>query len=122
MSQKDSYNLIDKLCVHITTVVVIQSPHASIFEIRKKNFCDLQKGTMKHVCIVRHCIFIGSKTHATNIRAIIFHCIYGKMGACHQPQSHQPAHTIPITINQCITAGIWVCLTTATMVVQEKAN
>ena len=122
MNQKVSHNLFDNLCALITTVVVIQSPHASVFGIRKKKFCDLQQRIMMGVCIVRHRIFTDSKTYATTICGIIFHCISGKMGACHQALLHQPAHTIAITINQCITAAICVYLTTATMVIREKAN
>ena len=88
----------------------------------EENFHDPEQTPIKMLSNVTICILLGCKKNSTIICAILSHCVTCEVNLLNQAQVHQPAHTIPLTLKQCISTSKRMRITTTSMIVREEAS
>jgi hypothetical protein len=92
-------NLSD-LCICVTTVAMVQSPHATVGAIRCKHSCDPRNCTVEFAHSIPNRVLSSSKTNVTTLCAIIFNLLFGKMGLLNQTKwINQPTPSPSSSIN-----------------------
>ena len=115
-------SIFNDLRICITTIAVIQCPHALTFTIRKDHPSHPQQWPIKKIPIFPSGVLACHKTNMTAITSIILHLVSSKVHFLDQAHVHQPVYTTVLRHNECVPATVRMCFATASVIFWEKAH